>query len=77
MLEEIFRCPAGTYSEKNRFLSSWRLGDLIESLPAEKREAFTKRTDALNPTLTVARYAQPRSFGKTSTWERCPKGPYI
>jgi hypothetical protein len=70
MLEEIFRCPAGTYSEKNRFLSSWRLGDLIESLPAEKREAFTKRTDALKQVYArmsdIYQKARPRGEGQRS-----------
>jgi tRNA(Arg) A34 adenosine deaminase TadA len=47
MLEEIFRCPDGTYSEKNKYWSSWGLRALIDTMPADPRAAFGKRVDAL------------------------------
>ena len=47
MLDEIFRCPDGTYSEKNEFWSSWSLRDLIASTSPEQRAVFSKRIDAL------------------------------
>lgn len=43
MLDEIFRCPDGTYSEKNKFWSSWGLRDLIASTTPEQQAAFNKR----------------------------------
>ena len=47
MLDEIFRCPDGTYSEKNKFWSSWSLRDLIEDTTPEQQVAFNKRIEAL------------------------------
>ena len=47
MLEEIFRCPDGTYSEKNKYWSSWGLRALIDTLPSEQRASFTQRVVAL------------------------------
>jgi tRNA(Arg) A34 adenosine deaminase TadA len=47
MLEEIFRCPEGTYSEKNKYWSSWGLRALIDTLPANEQTAFAKRVAAL------------------------------
>ena len=47
MLDEIFRCPDGSYSEKNKYWSSWSLRSLVASLPAESRTGFTQRIDAL------------------------------
>ena len=50
MLDEIFRCPDGSYSEKNKFWSSWSLRDLIETTTPEQQTAFTKRLEALKRT---------------------------
>ncbi len=50
MLDEIFRCPDGSYSEKNKFWSSWSLRDLIATIDTEQQAAFTKRVDALKQT---------------------------
>ena len=47
MLDEIFRCPEGTYNEKNKFWSSWSIRDLIASLPEDQQVAFNKRVEAL------------------------------
>ena len=50
MLDEIFRNPGGTYSEKNKFWSSWSLRDLIASTSPQQRERFSKRVDGLRQT---------------------------
>jgi len=47
MLDEIFRCPEGTYNEKNTFWSSWSIRNLIASLPDEQQAAFNIRVAAL------------------------------
>ena len=47
MLDEIFRCPEGTYNEKNKFWSSWSIRDLIASLPEDQQAPFTERVVAL------------------------------
>ena len=50
MLDEIFRCPDGSYSEKNKYWSSWSLRDLIASTSPEQQAAFNKRVAALKKT---------------------------
>ena len=50
MLDEIFRCPDGSYSEKNKYWSSWSLRDLIASTSPEQQAAFSKRVAALKQT---------------------------
>lgn len=50
MLDEIFRCPDGTYSEKNKFWSSWSLRDLIASTGPEHQPGFDQRVKALKQT---------------------------
>ena len=47
MLDEIFRCPDGTYSEKNKFWSSWSLRNLIDNTTPEHQIAFKKRIEIL------------------------------
>ena len=47
MLDEIFRCPDGSYSEKNKFWSSWSIRDLIATTNPEQQAAFSQRLDAL------------------------------
>ncbi len=47
MLDEIFRCPGGTYSEKNKFWGSWSIRDLIATTSPEQRAEFSKRIDVL------------------------------
>ena len=50
MLDQIFRCPDGTYSEKNKYWSSWSLRNLIADASPEQRAAFSKRVDVLKKT---------------------------
>ena len=66
MLDEIFRCPEGTYSEKNKFWSSWSIRDLIASLPEEQQAPFTKRVDALKDKYAEMSdiYQQAKAAGK-------------
>ena len=47
MLDEIFRCPDGSYSEKNKYWSSWSLRDLIAGTTPEQQAAFNKRVAEL------------------------------
>jgi hypothetical protein len=66
MLKEIFRCPEGTYSEKNKFWSSWSLRDLIATTAPEQKAAFTKRVDALKQTYAEMSdiYQKAKAAGK-------------
>ena len=50
MLDEIFRCPDGTYSEKNKYWSSWSLRDLIADTTPEQQAQFSKRVNSLKAT---------------------------
>ena len=50
MLDEIFRCPDGTYSEKNKYWSSWSLRDLIADTTPGQQAELSKRVDALKAT---------------------------
>jgi tRNA(Arg) A34 adenosine deaminase TadA len=50
MLAEIFRCPDGTYSEKNNYRSSWSLRDLIATTNPEQQASFQQRIAALKQT---------------------------
>ncbi len=47
MLDEIFRCPNGTYSEKNKFWSSWALRNLIAGTSTQAQAGFNKRVERL------------------------------
>ena len=66
MLDEIFRNPNGTYSEKNTFWSSWSLRDLIGTTTPEQRTAFSKRIDALKKTYAEMSdiYQKAKAAGK-------------
>ncbi len=66
MLDEIFRCPEGTYSEKNKFWSSWSIRDLIATTTPAQQAAFTKRVDALKKTYAEmsAIYQKAKAAGK-------------
>ena len=50
ILEEVFRCPDGSYSQKNYYWNSWGLQDLISSCEAHDRQRLTDRVDALRKT---------------------------
>ena len=47
MLDEIFRCPDGTYSEKNKYWSSWSLRDLVADTTPDQQKMFNQRIDDL------------------------------
>ncbi len=47
MLDEVFRAPDGSYSEKNKYWNSWSIRDLIASLPADQSTAFSDRVAEL------------------------------
>ncbi len=66
MLDEIFRCPDGTYSAKNKYWSSWSLRELIETTALERRAAFTTRVDALKQTYAEMSdiYQKAKAVGK-------------
>jgi tRNA(Arg) A34 adenosine deaminase TadA len=50
MLEEVFRCPDGSYTQKNYYWSSWGLKELIASCSVRHRNRFTKRIESLRKT---------------------------
>ena len=66
MLDEIFRCPEGSYSEKNKFWSSWSLRDLIAAVSEEQQADFLKRVDQLKKTYAEmsAIYQKAKAEGK-------------
>ena len=66
MLDEIFRCPEGTYSEKNKFWSSWSIRDLIATTGKEQQTDYLKRVDALKKTYAEmsAIYQKAKAEGK-------------
>jgi tRNA(Arg) A34 adenosine deaminase TadA len=66
MLDEIFRCPDGSYSEKNKFWSSWSLRDLIATTTPAQQAAFTKRLEALKQTYAEMSdiYQKAKAAGK-------------
>ena len=66
MLDEIFRCPEGTYSEKNKFWSSWSIRDLIATTSKEQQADFLKRVDELKKTYAEmsAIYQKAKAEGK-------------
>ena len=66
MLDEIFRCPNGTYNEKNKFWSSWALQDLIASTSPEHRADFNQRVEALKDTYAKMSdiYQKAKAAGK-------------
>ena len=47
MLEQVFRCPEGSYNEKNTYWSAWGIRDLIATLSSEDQARFGKRVEAL------------------------------
>jgi hypothetical protein len=51
LLDEVFRCPDGSYSEKNDYWSSWGIQELIASVDDDKaRRGFEKRVQVLRKT---------------------------
>lgn len=47
MLDEVFRCPDGSYNEKNKYWNAWGLRDLISTISPEQKVNFEKRVEAL------------------------------
>ncbi len=50
ILDQVFRCPDGSYNEKNRYWSAWGIRNLIATTTPEQRAAFGERVDALERT---------------------------
>ncbi len=50
ILDEVFRCPEGSYNEKNRYWSAWSIRNLIATSTPEQQSAFDERVDALRRT---------------------------
>jgi len=50
MLDEIFRCPGGSYNENNKYFRAWSLKTLIESTSGRQRRAFDKQAQRLTRT---------------------------
>ena len=50
LLDEVFRCPDGSYSEKNHYWVSWNIRDLIKTLPESEQAGFDARVAALRKT---------------------------
>lgn len=68
MLAEVFRDKHGTYSEKNKFWSSWSLRDLIAQLPQEQQAAFNKRLANIQTSYSEMSkiYQQAKASGKSA-----------
>ncbi len=47
MLEEVFRCPDGSYNENNTYWKSWGLRDLIATTGPKERAKLDQRVEAL------------------------------
>ena len=47
MLDEIFRCPQGSYNEKNKYFSAWGLRDLNPGVAPEQQKAFDEQVARL------------------------------
>jgi len=50
MLDSVFRCPEGSYNEKNTYWSAWGIRDLIATTSAEDQARFGKRVETLKAT---------------------------
>ncbi len=50
ILDQVFRCPDGTYNEKNTYWSAWGIRNLIATTTPEQQAAFGGRVDALKRT---------------------------
>lgn len=50
MLDSIFRCPDGTYNEKNAYWSAWGLPAMVDSLSVEARASFHQRISSIRST---------------------------
>jgi len=50
MLGSVFRCPEGTYNEKNDYWCAWGIPAMVASLPATERSSLETRITALRAT---------------------------
>jgi len=50
MLDSVFRCPEGTYNEKNEYWSAWGIPAMVASLPEDRRLPLERRIAALRET---------------------------
>ena len=50
MLDTVFRCPDGSYNEKNTYWSAWGIRGLIATTSAENQARFDLRVKALKAT---------------------------
>lgn len=50
ILDEIFRCPDGSYNEKNRYWSAWGSRDLIAKTSPEQQAGIEERVARLKKT---------------------------
>lgn len=50
MLDSVFRCPEGTYNEKNIYWSAWGLPAMVASLPESQGSPLAQRITALRAT---------------------------
>ena len=50
ILEQVFRCPEGSYNERNKYWSAWSLRDLIATAAPDRRAGFDARVEALKRT---------------------------
>ena len=50
MLDQIFRCPEGSYNEKNKYFSAWSLRDLIPGASSEEQKRFDAQVARLKRT---------------------------
>jgi len=50
MLDSVFRCPDGSYNEKNFYWSAWGLPAMVASLPNEQGSPLARRIAALRET---------------------------
>jgi tRNA(Arg) A34 adenosine deaminase TadA len=50
MLDSVFRCPEGSYNEKNQYWSAWGIPAMVASLPDAQRVPLEQRIASLRET---------------------------
>jgi tRNA(Arg) A34 adenosine deaminase TadA len=50
MLDSVFRCPEGTYNQKNQYWSAWGIPAMVSSLPEAQRGQLEQRIASLRQT---------------------------
>jgi len=66
MLDEVFRCPKGSYNEKNTYWNAWGLRDLIATAGPGERAKLEERVAALKVVYAEmsAIYQKAKAEGK-------------